>query len=54
MIFLWEQNSRVVTLVTISVPFNEMPAMFHCLDGHGLFTEFIQVKSHTNKVIFLK
>ena len=37
-------------MITISIPLNEMPSLFHCLDGHGIFTEFIQVKPHSNKV----
>jgi hypothetical protein len=50
--FVWDnRQSRTVTLVTTSVPFNELPSLFHCLDEHGLFTEFVRIKPHSVKVI---
>lgn len=46
----WSHPScNVFTLVTLSCAFNEMPTIFHCLNEHGLFAEFIQIKSHSEK-----
>jgi Cdc6-like AAA superfamily ATPase len=48
---VWEsRNSRTVTLITTSTVFNELPSLFHCLDEHGFFTEFIRIKPHSIKV----
>jgi hypothetical protein len=48
---VWENGqSRTVTLITTSTVFNELPSLFHCLDEHGLFTEFIRIKPHSIKV----
>lgn len=49
--FVWNSKNptRIVTLVTTSVSISELPSLFHCLDEHGLFTQFIQVKPHTDK-----
>ena len=40
MLNVWDARSSIVTLVTVSCPTNEMPSLFHCLDEHGLFTQF--------------
>lgn len=39
----------MVTIVTVSCPISEMPALFHCIDDHGLFSEFSQIRSHSIK-----
>lgn len=50
MSYTWSHKmSRVVTVVTTSTPFIELPSVFHCLDEHGFFTNFFSVKSHVIK-----
>jgi transitional endoplasmic reticulum ATPase len=45
LISIWERNAHVVTILTTTSQLSDLPAMFHCLDGHGLFTDFIEIKS---------
>jgi hypothetical protein len=50
--FVWShESSRIVTLITTSTIFSELPSIFHCLDEHGLFTDFVSIKPHSNKVV---
>ena len=39
-----DKNARVITIATSTRPLSELPLLFHCLDEHGLFTSFIQLK----------
>lgn len=41
----WSTNeSKVITLATSTSPISELPSIFHCLDNHGLFTSFINIR----------
>jgi peroxin-1 len=46
---VWDKNSNVLTIITSTAQLTELPEVFHCSDGHGLFTDFIEIKS-PNKV----
>lgn len=42
----------MLTIATSTNPLNELPPLFHCLDNHGLFTQFFQIKtSKSNETI---
>ena len=49
---VWKNNANVLTIVTSTNALTELPSIFHCLDEHGLFTTFLQIKSaKTNQLI---
>lgn len=47
-LMVW-QSKNICTIVTSSVGLNELPSIFHCLDEHGFFTEFYQIKPIVEK-----
>lgn len=48
---MWKDNSSVLTIATSTSPLTELPSLFHCIDEHGLFTSFLQIKSAKNNEI---
>ena len=43
LLMVWH-SKNICTIVTSSVGLSELPSIFHCLDEHGLFTEFYQIR----------
>lgn len=48
LLMVWD-SKNISTIVTSSVPITELPSIFHCLNEHGLFTEFYQITPLVDK-----
>jgi Cdc6-like AAA superfamily ATPase len=51
--YVWANNANwIYTIVTSTISLEDLPSLFHCVDEHGYFNSFFQIKPHSIKVYF--